>query len=268
MSDLTLKPIGIIRAAKPLKFHARHQPDESSEEHNVLELYPEAGYRDALVDLEGFSRVWLIWWFHRNEGWKPMVIPPRGPKKKRGVFATRSPHRPNALGMTPVKLLRVEGNRLILGPCDLVDGTPVFDIKPYIPAYDAFPEENAGWVGEVDTLLAQPAEYTLELSALATSQCDWLAEKHGIEFRPQLKELLERDPTPHRTRRIRRRKDGVLEITCGAWRIDFEISDRIVRALRVTPMFKEDKLHDLSLTRIPERAAQLEFLKHRAIPVA
>ena len=101
-SGLTITPIGFIRSGKPLKFDARHQPDESQAETNILEMLPGDKYQKALKDLEGFDRVWLLWWFHRNNDWRPEVLPPRGPSKRRGVFATRPPHRPNPLGITPV----------------------------------------------------------------------------------------------------------------------------------------------------------------------
>jgi tRNA-Thr(GGU) m(6)t(6)A37 methyltransferase TsaA len=127
--ELTIKPIGFIRNGKSLKFNARHQPDESQPETNILELIKGDKYQKDLLDLEGFDRIWLIWWFHRNKDWRPQVLPPRGPAKRRGVFSTRSPHRPNPLGITPVQLLGIKKNLLMLGPCDLVEGTPIFDIK-------------------------------------------------------------------------------------------------------------------------------------------
>jgi tRNA-Thr(GGU) m(6)t(6)A37 methyltransferase TsaA len=152
MSELTLQPIGYIRTGKQVKFQALHQPSEQQPEHNLLELLPDQNYEQALRDLAGFSRVWLVWWFHRNTTWRTQVIPPRGPAQSRGVFATRSPHRPNPIGLTPVQLIAIEGRTLILGECDLVDGTPVFDLKPYVPAYDSFPDERAGWIDAVDAL--------------------------------------------------------------------------------------------------------------------
>ena len=127
-----------------MRFKTLHQPDEAAAETNVLELTPAPGIREALRDLEGMERVWLLWWFHRAESWRPLVLPPRGPSQRRGVFSTRSPHRPNPIGMTPARLLGIEGLRLLLGPCDLLEGTPILDIKPYVPAYDAFPESAAG----------------------------------------------------------------------------------------------------------------------------
>src|SRR5688572_23751836 len=179
-TSLTLNPIGYIRSEKTVKFHAPHQPAEDDrEERNVLELLRDQPFALALRDLSGFSRIWLLWWFHRNNTWNPLVQPPRGPVQKRGVFATRSPHRPNPLGLTSVQLIAVEGRRLILGPCDLVDGTPVFDIKPYIPEYDSFPEETSGWISEVDALHKAEPSFEVRFSALASMQAQWLSEEIG-----------------------------------------------------------------------------------------
>ena len=257
---LTLTPIGYVRTGKRVKFEARHQPEESAAEQHVLELVPGGGYEEGLRDLAGFSRVWLIWWFHKNSTWRPMVLPPRGPAVRRGVFATRSPHRPNPLGITPVQLLAVEKGRLILGPCDLVDGTPVFDIKPYLPAYDAFPDESAGWTGEVDTALMEPPQFTLVWSPLAVEQGEWLAGQWQIDFRPRLTELLGRDPTPHRTRRIRKRADGKLRIGCGGWLAEFAVIDREVIITSLRPGYPARLLRKIVGNEIPDHAAQMAFL--------
>ena len=137
---LALEPIGFLHSPKRVKFAAPHQPDETKDERSVIELLPGRNFEQALKDVAGFSRVWLLWWFHRNTTWQPQVTPPRGPRRKRGVFATRAPHRPNPLGLTPVQLLSVEGRCLTIGPCDLVDGTPILDIKPYVPRFDSVPD--------------------------------------------------------------------------------------------------------------------------------
>jgi len=259
-SELTLRPIGFIRTQKQVKFQARHQPAESEPESNVLELLPGSNYEQALHDLAGFSRVWLVWWFHRNTDWRPRVLPPRGPAKRRGVFATRSPHRPNPLGLTPVLLLKVEGRKLILGPCDLVDGTPVFDIKPYIPAYDAFPDAKAGWLDEVETALSAPPQFVVEFAALAEEQAAWLLSGWQIDFRLRLTELLARDPNPHRTRRISRRTNGELVIGCGAWRAVFSVEANVVRVDLLEPGYPPRFLHDpAKMNGLPDREAQLAF---------
>jgi tRNA-Thr(GGU) m(6)t(6)A37 methyltransferase TsaA len=259
--SLILQPIGFIATPQSLKFHARHQPSDGAEERNVLELLPDCDYEHALQDVAGFERIWLIWWFHRNPNWRPLVLPPRGPAQRRGVFSTRSPHRPNPLGMTPVRLLGVEGRRLILGPCDLVDGTPVFDIKPYVPAYDSFPDARAGWIDAVDAELRQPGRFTVELSAHATEQRQWLWENWAIEFIPRMTELLTRDPTPHRTRRIKRRGDGAFEIGCGAWRAVFSVSGETVTVLALEPAYPLRFLHREGYDQVPDRDAQLAFME-------
>lgn len=266
LPSLTLRPVGFVRTTQQVKFQARHQPDETEavpsggEAGNVLELLPEPGLERALRDLEGFERIWLIWWFHRNANWNPLVRPPRGPSVKRGVFATRSPHRPNALGMTPVRLLGIEGRKLFLGPCDLVDGTPVFDLKPYVPAYDCFPDAAAGWIDEVDKADALPPRYRARLGALALEQAEWLRTGWGIDFTPRLHELLARDPSPHRTRRIRRQPGGRFEIGCGAWRACFTVEGDRVDVEMLGPAYPRRFLTRPGYEEVPDRAAQLAFL--------
>lgn len=261
LSSLTLEPIGFIHTQKRVKFHARHQPAETEVECNTLELLPGRDFELALRDLAGFERVWLVWWFHRNTDWRPLVLPPRGPRRRRGVFATRSPHRPNALGMTPVRLLAVEGRRLLLGPCDLVDGTPVLDIKPYVPAYDAFPDAKAGWIDAVDAESLQPARFSVAFSDLAVAQAEWLRETWAIDFRERLVELLSRDPTPHRTRRIRRRGADLLSIGCGAWQATFSVETEAVSVATIAPAYPRRWLNRADLLNVPDREAQLAFLE-------
>ena len=258
---LALEPIGYIRTGKHLKFAALHQPEEAAPESHGLEMQPGRGYQDGLRDLDGFSRIWLIWWFHKNTSWRPMVLPPRGPAVRRGVFATRSPHRPNPLGITPVQLRRIDGLLLPLGPCDLIDGTPIFDIKPYIPAYDSFPSEPAGWIDSLDAALAAPPPFVVSLSPLAQAQADWLQSHWEIDFQPRLAQLLGRDPSPHRTRRIKRAADGLLSIGCGAWRAHFAVLGSAVQVLFLEPGFPLRFLHRPGREAVPDLAAQLAFLE-------
>jgi tRNA-Thr(GGU) m(6)t(6)A37 methyltransferase TsaA len=258
--SLTLTPIGFIRSGQRLKFDARHQPAEADPESHVLELVPSRDLELGLRDLEGFSRIWLLWWFHRNTTWRPLVMPPQGPAARRGVFSTRSPHRPNPVGITPVRLVRVETRRLILGPCDLIDGTPVFDIKPYISAYDAFAGERAGWWDAVQDGAAAPPGHRVVFSPRATEQVAWLREHWGIDFSARVIERLERDPSPHRTRRIRRTQAGRLELGCGGWRAVFEVEGGEVRVTAIEPGYPRRFLEDRTLTRVPDREAQLAYL--------
>ena len=261
-SSLTLRPIGYVRSGKHVKFQTLHQPAESAEERSLVELLPDQDYELALRDLAGFSRIWLVWWFHRNPNWRPLVLPPRGPARRRGLFATRSPHRPNPLGLTPVKLLGVEKRILIIGPCDLMEGTPIFDIKPYIPAYDSFPESAAGWTDEVDDGFDGPPRFTVKLLPLALAQADWLRSNWSVEFTPRLLELLSRDPSIHRGRRIRRRNESQLVIGCGAWRAVYRVDGAAVEIDSLEAAYPLRFLEDPNRDGIPDQEAQLAFIAH------
>jgi tRNA (adenine37-N6)-methyltransferase len=113
-----------------------------------VELFKDIVPALALRDLDGFDRAWLITWLHLNgPNWPSLVRPPRG-GPRRGIFATRAPHRPNPIGLSAVRVLGVEGCIIHVAGLDLIDGTPVLDVKPYVAYADAFPEASAGWVDE------------------------------------------------------------------------------------------------------------------------
>lgn len=258
--SLTLHPIGYLRTKQQVKFQAGHQPVAATEERNELELLPDCNYEQAVQDLAGFERVWLLSWFHRNTNWRPLVLPPRGPSRRRGVFATRSPHRPNPLGLTAVTLHGVEGRRLLLGACDLVDGTPIFDVKPYIPAFDAFPNSGCGWIEAMEAELQVPPRFTVTHEDLALIQARWLRETWHVDFSLRMNELLARDPSPHRTRRIRRVDASRSEIACGAWRAFYTVTGDAVRVQALDSAFPMRFLQRKGYEAIPDREAQLAFL--------
>jgi tRNA-Thr(GGU) m(6)t(6)A37 methyltransferase TsaA len=158
-SHYIYRPIGILRSPYARRIDAPHQSTvvEGTESGDfalaTLEL---ADWLDEKViqDLCGFDRLWLIFAFHQSDGWKSCVKPPRG-GPKRGVLATRSPHRPNSIGLSAVELIKIEWRTLHLRAVDLLDGTPVLDIKPYVPYADAFPNAKAGWIDELDAHLGR-----------------------------------------------------------------------------------------------------------------
>lgn len=250
-------PIGLIHTGKMYKFELPHQATESRAPHGIVELFPGRNFEAALSDIEGFSHIWLIWWFHRNTTWKPKVLPPRGERQKRGVFATRSPHRPNQIGITAVPLLRVEGLKLYVGPCDLLDGTPILDIKPYLPSVDSIPDSRAGWIEELEKELTQSEPYEVQLSARATEQIEWLQTEWGIEFYSAARGILSVNPNPHRSRRIVKIPDGSYRISCGAWRLFFERDGRRVKIISVACGYPQGKVREGG--DIPHREALLAF---------
>ncbi|MBS0389416.1 MAG: tRNA (N6-threonylcarbamoyladenosine(37)-N6)-methyltransferase TrmO, partial [Proteobacteria bacterium] len=140
---LSLEPIGYVRAPQLTKVEAARQPAAASPgstgAHGRIELLAGRNFEHALDDLAGWEYIWVIFRFHLNGNWRPKVLPPRSTTGRKGVFATRSPHRPNALGLSAVRLERVDGLTLHLGAHDMLDGTPVLDLKPYVPYTDAHP---------------------------------------------------------------------------------------------------------------------------------
>lgn len=259
METLTLNPIGYLRSRDELKFAVPHQPQGGAQKNHLIELSGGHNFESALRDLEGFERIWLIWWFHKNTTWRPCVLPPRGQARRRGVFSTRSPHRPNPLGMSCVELLKIKGRTLLIGDTDLIDGTPILDIKPYIPAIDSFPDASSGWLKEIEHKYASPALYKIELEPLACSQLEWLKEIWNIDFITQAKKLLSIDPTPHRTRRIISLTPGVFRMGCGAWRVFFALQGQNVIITQIAAGYPDKALRDPNLSNIADRNAQLEF---------
>lgn len=264
MSSMHFHVIGIARTEMRSKFDAPHQPDRRMAG-GVIELVNGSNFEQALKDLEGFERIWLLWWFHKNTTWHPVVLPPRGEGIKRGVFATRSPHRPNAIGLTAVPLLGIRGRKLMIGPSDLIDGTPILDIKPYIPEIDAFPDCRAGWV---DDLESEVTNFEVTLSPRAEDQQRWLLGM-GVNFFERATRILASDPSPNRTRRISR-FSGDFKMGCGPWRVIFRVKKgrAIVEILEFAPGYPLSSLLDITKERIQDREAQIKFLQKKWRPLA
>lgn len=194
---MELKIIARIHTDFKTKFGVPRQSGLVNELTGRIIFEPEYRNADALRGLEGFSHIWLLWDFseaHREgEGWSPTVRPPRlGGNKRMGVWATRSPFRPNNIGLSSVRLINIlpntpEGPVLEVSGADLMDGTPIYDIKPYLPFTDSHPEAKGGFAQEqneaIEPLLVQLPE-SLEQSL-------------SIEKFNALKGVLAADPRPH-----------------------------------------------------------------------
>lgn len=146
----TLDAIGRVCSGYHRRFGTPQQASAvDSDAAAVLRLDPAKIPAEALADLVGMDRIWVLSWLHRGGGWSPQVFPPRGPRQRRGLFATRSPDRPNPIGLSAVELVRVEGCDLHVRGIDLLDGTPILDIKPYL---SGVPKEKLrrGWMDEAE----------------------------------------------------------------------------------------------------------------------
>lgn len=189
---MELKVIARIQNDFTAKFGIPRQSGLVEETRAKIVFTPEYRNADALRGLTGYSHLWLIWEFSEatQEGWSPTVRPPRlGGNKRMGVFATRSPYRPNALGLSSVKIEKIdlstpEGPVITVSGADLLNGTPIFDIKPYLPYTDSHPDALGGFA-------YGPGEGTVEVNCP-----DALLEPVPAEKREALLALLAQDPRP------------------------------------------------------------------------
>lgn len=227
------EPIGVVRSPLVERAQAPRQPgveQGASRADGRIELYPGRGFDDALSGLDAWELAWVLFVFHRNveqgRGWKPRVQPPRA-EAKVGVFATQSPHRPNPVGMSCVKIERVEGLVVHVRGIDLLDGTPVLDLKPYVPYADAHPDARSGWLKPEDPRPAWQVTFT----DAAADQLSWLKE-HGVDLRAAVESALALGPQPHAYRRIRAHAGG-MRLALKEWRVDFAVEERtlVVRGI-------------------------------------
>ena len=187
-----MKIIGHIHTDFPTKFGIPRQSGLVEELKATITFEPEYRNPEAFRGLEEFSHIWILWKFSKSEktNWSATVKPPRlGGKKRMGVFATRSPYRPNDIGLSSVKLEKIEfdeklGPVLTVAGADLMDGTPIYDIKPYIAYADAHPEASEGFAGDVKEKELQ-VEFPEEL-----------LEIYPVEKRRAIVAVLKQDPRP------------------------------------------------------------------------
>lgn len=191
MNEYTIKPIARMKSDFPSKFGIPRQAGIVKELESAVIFEKDYRNSDALRGLEGFSHIWIIWRFSEvpEREWSPTVRPPRlGGNERMGVFATRSPFRPNALGLSCVKLLRIENDRelgpvLYVSGADLMDGTPIFDIKPYLPYADC--------IGDAEGGFAPDSGATLRVKYMPGTE-----ESVPDTKRAALRKILENDPRP------------------------------------------------------------------------
>lgn len=215
---ITLEPIGLVHTPYHRFYDTPRQPGaDAVVDESYVELFGGHNYEQALEDLQGCQRIWLVVYFHRATTWKPKVLPPRG-RVKRGVFSTRSPHRPNPIGITCCELLGVHGRRIAIRGTDLIDGTPLLDIKPYLPYADAFPDSSVRWV---DALPVN--EYHVSTDGL-----------HELpeDIRQVVERTLRNDPFPHPYRRIQKLDDATYELSVRQHRIVYLVQGLNVSILQ------------------------------------
>ena len=226
MENFEISVIARMKSDFATKFGIPRQSGLASSVESYIIFEPEYRNADALRGIEDFSHLWLIWQFSEaiREGWSPTVRPPRlGGNTRLGVFATRSPFRPNNLGLSSVRLLGVEqtekyGTVLRVAGADLMDGTPIFDIKPYIPYSDCHEDATGGFTDTAEDFLLQ-----VDFPAA-------LLEKFPQEKQAAVLEVLSHDPRPS----YQKDSDRVYGLSFAGHNIRFTVKDSILTVQEVT----------------------------------
>ena len=227
MNSVQIQVIARMKSDFSTKFGIPRQSGLVDELRSTIIFEPDYRNPDALRGIEEFSHIWLIWQFSEavRQEWSPTVRPPRlGGNTRMGVFATRSPFRPNNLGLSSVKLLGVEdtkeyGTVLHVAGADLMDGTPIFDIKPYIPYGDAHPDATGGFTDRTDDFL------------LDVDFPDALLMKLPLEKRAAAIGVLSHDPRPS----YQKQADRIYGLSFAGFDIRFKVDDKKLTVVEVKP---------------------------------
>lgn len=223
MTEFVFNQIGIIRSPYKEKFAVPRQPGLIADGGGELVLLPPYNQAEAVRGLSEFSHLWVMFIFHHTMegGWRPTVRPPRlGGNARMGVFATRSTFRPNPLGMSLIELkdIQIQGGEVVLqlGSLDLVDGTPVIDIKPYLPFAESHPQARAGFAQA-----APASDMPVSFSPLAEQQLQQHLQRHP-NLRRFISQVLAQDPRPAY------RKAEEAEREYAVWLLEFNVRWRVV----------------------------------------
>lgn len=265
MTEIMIHPIGVLESELEHRYETPRQGILSEGITSVIKLFPKNNFEQALKDLEGFERIWVIYQFHLNKNWKPLVTPPRHTRSKIGVFATRSPHRPNHIGLSCVKLERIDKLNIYISGSDILNGSPILDIKPYLPYSDSFPNVKTGWVKSgLETI------FKVVLESKAVLQTDWLKKNSKINLVNFAKLQLEFSPTDASRKRISNILDENLNPTNNyvlayrTWRIIYlvdEESKKVIITEIKSGYSKEELLHS-AVDKYEDKELHNNFIKH------
>jgi tRNA (adenine37-N6)-methyltransferase len=238
-SPFSFDPIGVVHSPFGERAAAPRQASLARDTEGRIELFPGRGFEDALEGLSAWDYAWVIFVFHKNleegRGWRPKVLPPRS-DTKRGVFATRSPHRPNPIGLSAVKIERVEGLEVHVRHLDVLDGSPVLDLKPYVAYADAYPNARAGWLETPDPVAAWEVVFSEDaLGRLA------FLRANGVDLQGPIEAALSLGPRPHAYRRIRPHGAG-MRLALKEWRVDFAAEGRCIVVTSVRSGYRAGQL--------------------------
>ncbi|MCF6174995.1 MAG: tRNA (N6-threonylcarbamoyladenosine(37)-N6)-methyltransferase TrmO [Victivallaceae bacterium] len=259
IKEINYTPIGFMHCAEKHRYETPRQ-GVFADNCGTIELNPGYNFEQALRDLDGFDHIWVLFDFHLNTTWKPLVKPPCAPDgEKISMFATRSPHRPNSIGMSCVELVGIEKNLIHIRNFDLLDGTLIIDIKPYIPAADSFPDAATGWLPE-----PVKAAYKIQYSAVVRRQLKFIAEHSSFDIKKFIELQLGINPFDNARKRLicLDEQQGRYQLAFRTWRIDFLSSgDRQILVGDIHSAYTADELQSGTEDRYEDKDLHRKFLK-------
>ena len=248
---ICLDPVAYMHTTSYEKADVPRQGSLATDHLGMIRFLPENGFEQALEDLKGMEKIWVLFWMHEVKHWKVKVQPPRDVCKK-GVFATRSPHRPNPIGLSCVTLLEVRGLDVFIKDHDLLDQTPILDIKPYLPYADSFPQAKMGWMEGTSSIPSN----SIHWNELSLKQLAFL-KKEGIDLKGKVESRLKHFSSPSSSNRIKFLGENIYLEFYKEWRILFEKKDVSIEVLAIlsgyeVPAIEKYPLHQAFLAKFPE----------------
>ena len=236
--NLNLAPIGYFKCQKNQAFETSSQGHlDQSNEIGCIELNKGLNFEQALNGLQEMSHLWVFFWFHQKSNWKPMVQVPRGSLKKQGVFATRSPHRPNPIGLSLLEIVEIKGLKIFVKNFDLLNETPILDLKPFHPEADRPLDPQLGWMENLNAL-----EYSIALSPIFSKQFQFLQEQNITELLSFARQQLRFDPFNWKKKRVVLNENQTGTLAYRTWRIDFSWNDSQIQLEKIRSGYSDQDL--------------------------
>jgi tRNA (adenine37-N6)-methyltransferase len=262
MTELILTPIGYLNCNQIYNYDAPRQAVLAEKNEGIITLQENCNYEQALSDLKGFDKIWLIYHLHKNKGWRTKTLPPRSiDGTKKGVFATRSPYRPNPIGLSCVDLIKIEGRKLYIKSFDLLDKTPILDIKPYIPYCDSFPDSSAGWLDDIK----ESDNWNCTFADNSKKQIKWIKENSKFDLERFCQIQLNNDPLNTQKKRVKL-IDETMNLYClsyRTWRIYFEVfkAQSLLKIIDIDSGYSSADLLNKSIDKYNDKKLHCSFKK-------
>ena len=260
MDSLQLTPVGYLHCKQQYTYDAPRQSVLACNNTGFIKLNKGCNFEQALEDLSGFDRIWVLYQFHMNTGWKPKTIPPRSINhKKIGLFATRSPYRPNPIGLSCVELTEIKGLKLYIRNFDLIDKTPILDIKPYIPYCDSFPDSKTGWLEKINNC----DNWNCSFSDSAIEQIEWVVEKTGFDIAHFCKVQLSHAPLDSKKKRVQTidKNKNIHVLSYRTWRIIFTLEpfNNTCNIIKIHSGYSSEEINDIENDKYSDKKYHKEF---------